>query len=97
MDTRNEMGCDVTGLPNGEVSWGVGVGMEVRDWAFGARTGYRIWHLLPGMGLLDHKKGFFGQGAGKTDEWWWVRTALPQLCRFASSSPSPRPQMSPPL
>lgn len=39
MDTRNEMGRSVTGLPNGEVSWGVGVGMEVRDWVFGARTG----------------------------------------------------------
>lgn len=73
MDTRHEMGCNVTGLPTGEVSGGglggrVGVGTEVRDWAFGARTGYGIWHLTPGLGLLDRKKGFFGPGAGKTDE-----------------------------
>lgn len=59
MDARHEMGCNVTGLPSGDVSWGVGAGMGVRDWALGARTGYLDLAPAPrdgAFGSLKKKK-----------------------------------------
>lgn len=57
------------------------------DGAFGARAGRCIWHLIPGMGLWIIRKDYLGRELGKEMNAGGVRTALPQLCKVASSSP----------
>lgn len=53
----------------GEMSWGVGVGLEVRDgWGFWSKDWALDLAPDPCDGALNHKKGFVGQGAGKRDE-----------------------------